>query len=306
VSGSIARDEHRPIDKPARDVAIHCERAGGGCYIGGGTSIAPRIGLGGDTMTSLQKLGGFWAGVLAVGLAVPAQAALFDRGGGLIYDDVLDVTWLQDANLAASNTFGLATGTSLGLYPGDPSGVPGGINADGHMNWPGARFWIDAMNNANYLGYSDWRLPLIVDVGDDGCNFGFTGTDCGYNVLTGSAATTVYSELASLFSDSLDNLAYFDTSGSGPQAGWEELPDPGPFANLQSYIYWSGAEWADYPSHAWFFNFSYGNQDVHSKDSTFYAWAVRPGDVIPEPASLGLVGTALGALLGVGWRRRRR
>ena len=25
-------------------------------------------------------------------------AELHDRGGGLIYDDVLDVTWLQDAN----------------------------------------------------------------------------------------------------------------------------------------------------------------------------------------------------------------
>lgn len=27
-----------------------------------------------------------------------AQAALYDRGGGLVYDDVLNVTWLQDAN----------------------------------------------------------------------------------------------------------------------------------------------------------------------------------------------------------------
>lgn len=31
-----------------------------------------------------------------------AQAALYDRGGGLIYDSVLDVTWLQDANYAAT------------------------------------------------------------------------------------------------------------------------------------------------------------------------------------------------------------
>ena len=28
-----------------------------------------------------------------------AQAELHDRGNGLIYDDVLDITWLQDANL---------------------------------------------------------------------------------------------------------------------------------------------------------------------------------------------------------------
>ena len=31
----------------------------------------------------------------------PALAALIDRGGGLIYDTVLDVTWLQDANYGA-------------------------------------------------------------------------------------------------------------------------------------------------------------------------------------------------------------
>jgi hypothetical protein len=27
-----------------------------------------------------------------------AQATLLDRGNGLIYDDVLNITWLQDAN----------------------------------------------------------------------------------------------------------------------------------------------------------------------------------------------------------------
>jgi len=65
-----------------------------------------------------MRMGVLWAGVLALGLAAPAQAALFDRGGGLIYDDVLDITWLQDANLAASNTFGV-----------------GGIDAAGWMTW---------------------------------------------------------------------------------------------------------------------------------------------------------------------------
>ena len=32
---------------------------------------------------------------LCVGVA---NATLWDRGAGLIYDDVLNVTWLQDAN----------------------------------------------------------------------------------------------------------------------------------------------------------------------------------------------------------------
>ena len=33
-------------------------------------------------------------------ITLSANAALYDRGNGLIYDDVLDITWLQDANYA--------------------------------------------------------------------------------------------------------------------------------------------------------------------------------------------------------------
>ena len=39
------------------------------------------------------------AGVLSSGVA---QTALFDRGGGLIYDGVLKISWLSDANYAAT------------------------------------------------------------------------------------------------------------------------------------------------------------------------------------------------------------
>ena len=40
-------------------------------------------------------------GLLAVLLiAGRAQATLINRGGGLIYDNVLNITWLQNANYA--------------------------------------------------------------------------------------------------------------------------------------------------------------------------------------------------------------
>jgi hypothetical protein len=48
---------------------------------------------------------------------------------------------------------------------------------------------------------------MIMDVGNDGCNFDYVGTDCGYNVDTSK------SELASMFYDTLGNLGYSDTSG---------------------------------------------------------------------------------------------
>jgi hypothetical protein len=64
----------------------------------------------------------------------PVGAALWDRGGGLIYDDVFDITWLQDANLAMTS----------------------GYDDDGLMIAAEAVAWADTLV---YQGYDDWRLP---------------------------------------------------------------------------------------------------------------------------------------------------
>ena len=66
------------------------------------------------------------------------KAALYDRGGGLIYDDVLGITWLQDANY-----FGSA------------------------MTWNDA---VTSVDNLVIQGYDDWRLPTS----DTSCS----GNDC--------------------------------------------------------------------------------------------------------------------------------
>ena len=85
----------------------------------------------------------FCATFLVLLTCTSAQAALFSRAGGqAYYDDVLNITWLADANLANTNTFGV-----------------GGIFAGGYMNWNTAQSWIAAMNTAVYLSTSDWRLP---------------------------------------------------------------------------------------------------------------------------------------------------
>jgi hypothetical protein len=49
----------------------------------------------------------FFGVLLAVILGVSSitYAALWDRGGGLIYDDVLNITWLQDANYAKTSGY---------------------------------------------------------------------------------------------------------------------------------------------------------------------------------------------------------
>ncbi|MDP6616820.1 MAG: DUF1566 domain-containing protein [Gammaproteobacteria bacterium] len=202
-----------------------------------------------------------------------AQAALIDRGSGFIYDDVLDITWTQDANINGQDTWANQVAWAAGY----------------------------SQTHSVYGTFDDWRLPTVTDTGTSGCNFAYSGTDCGYNVDTSTG------EMASLFYDSLGNLAVYDTSGNYPQSGWG-LTNTGPFTNLQSSYYWSGTEYAPDTYDAWDFSFYFGSQGVGSyKFSSYYALAVHDGDiaasVVPIPAAVWLFGSGLGLL---GWMRRRQ
>ena len=103
----------------------------------------------------------------------PAGATLIDRGNGLIYDNDLNITWLQDANLAATNQFGLTGGE---------------ISSTGRMGRFTANDWITGMNAANYKGFNDWRLPTTKQpdatcsdqLGDQTSGFGCTGSEMGH------------------------------------------------------------------------------------------------------------------------------
>ncbi len=210
-------------------------------------------------------------------LAGSAQAALIDRGGGMIYDSDQKLTWLQDANYAQTS----------------------GHDIDGRMNWGNATSWAAGLS---YGGYSDWRLPTITDTGNAGCDFGSNGTDCGYNVDTSG------SELAYMFHQILGNISDYDTDGD-PQSGGgltSTSADGVDFQNLQSYPYWSGTEYVPNTSKAWFFYTHHGFQSGTSKGDEFYAWAVRSDvSAVPVPAAVWLSGSGLVGLIGVSRRKRR-
>ena len=203
--------------------------------------------------------------MLVFGISASGHATLIDMGDGTIYDDDLQLSWLKNAN------------------------------TNGLMNWSAANTWAD---NLVFATFDNWRLPTVTDIGNDGCNYGYTGTDCGFNVNTSTG------EMAHLFYDELGNKAYFNTSGSGPQSGWG-LTNTGPFTNLQPTIYWSGTEYAPSTDLAWNFYFSNGYQFAGSKNGNFYALAVSPGQrstSVPEPATLLLLGSGLAGI--VVWRKR--
>jgi hypothetical protein len=214
--------------------------------------------------------------------SMSANAALVERAGGLaFYDTVLNVTWLANANLAQTETFGVE-----------------GIKESGFMTRDKSFEWIAAMNTASYLGVNDWRLPTWTDSGPTGCDFSYSGTDCGWN------ADTSTGEMASLFYDTLGNLALYDTAGNFPQSGYG-LTNSGPFANIQSYYYWADTESASDPSEAWYFHLNFGSQNDAKKDLNRNAWAVRSGDIaaVPIPAAAYLFASGLAIL---GWFRRRQ
>ena len=208
------------------------------------------------------------------------QAALVERAGGqAYYDTTLNITWLADANYAQTS----------------------GYDADGLMNWANSMAWTDTLNTANHLGTSSWRLATVTDTGEPGCVDWVSysnGDDCGFNVDTSTG------EMASLFYDTLGNLAGYDTMGN-EQAN-SGLVNTGPFSNIGN-LYWSGTEYELSEYHSWTFSFLYGGQGPYNEANTFGAWAVMDGDigatVVPLPATVWLFSSALA---GLGWLKRKQ
>lgn len=223
----------------------------------------------------INKLSQFLpAALLALGLSTTAHATLIDRGNGMIYDSDQNLTWLQDANYAKTS----------------------GYDSDGKMTWNDAMAWADTLN---YAGFNDWRLPTVIDKGNNGCDYSFSGgTDCGFNVDTSG------SELAYLWYDILGNKGYYDTNGNAPQDGWgpnSKGADGVEFVNME-YSYFTGTEYATNKGLAWVFNPVTGLQSNAGKGGEIFAWAVRPGDVaaatdVPEPGSLLLLLAGIGGAI---------
>lgn len=171
----------------------------------------------------------------------------------------------------------------------------------GQLRWAEAVAWA-----ANFsIGiYDDWRLPTMVDIGEPGCNMDvFFGGDCFFYPLT-TKDGTVYSEMASLWYDTLGNIAYCPPEGpcpDGGQIGWG-LSNTGDFKDLQTDCYWSGLA-IDVPGihGGWYFFFGEGRQVNFNQSRSCFALAVRPGDVagnqvVPEPGTVVLALTALACL----------
>lgn len=200
------------------------------------------------------------------------DALLASPDGATVYDSAHHVTWLADADLPASNTFGLPRCDGSGLEPC--------VNRSGSMNYRSAVAWIAAMNVAHYLGHADWHLPTTPTTdpscpktGPHGNSFGFgcTGSALGslYYIMLGLAAPNTAVPLpgnsVSYFSDFQPALYWSDTTGGGNSANGVTT-----------------------------FSFNTGFQGGNTSGNFFYVFPVIPHPIVPPWPGMSLQPSADG------------
>ncbi|QSB03212.1 DUF1566 domain-containing protein [Methylomonas sp. EFPC1] len=247
--------------------------------------------------------------VLSIGFAGSSSAALYDRGGGLLYDDRLNVTWLQDASFFRTQVVAnpnliteIKSASVIGSFISESD-----FNTTlGIMSWWGAQSWVAYLNSQNFNGYNDWRLPVINPSNGISFNYNYSvsgSSDAGFNI------TSPTSELSYMFYSNLGLKGFFGVGGEyqsdyGVQGngtyGFGLAKNVVPVINLEAFVYWYGTPFTRDPFAAWNFGTMDGDQGSSSMDGKYYAWAVRDGDVaavtVPEPSIIWLFLTGFGLL----------
>jgi hypothetical protein len=122
--------------------------------------------------------------------------------GKAVYDTATGISWTLDANLAASDNFGVTGFASMGPTVSGTYLTAPLIDADGAMLFgtiDGPLGWRTAMNQSKYAGSKNWKIPSLADL------------------------QTLYTDL---------NLPSGD-------ARLEAHGRLGPFWNLQPFFYWA-------------------------------------------------------------------
>ncbi|WP_170265812.1 DUF1566 domain-containing protein [Thiohalocapsa marina] len=260
--------------------------------------------------------------LLAQGVAQAALQPYTSEGANLVYSTGQDLTWTADANLFKTQC-DAEGGTAPNICPeliveiiaaGSPVTHTGTVSypsphdvlatefnqTDGGMTWFAAQAWVAYLNDIAYGGATNWRL-WEADPAD---------TNCSLNFVPGGGFPTQYYGFGCTGTEL--GYLYYEEGGATPRdsAGppMSTLTPLSVFANLQDFAYWSGTEYAPNPGDAWLFNADFGNQDDYYKGYQLYGWAVRPGQVAPDPQpipTMSVWGLGLLSLLLLAFGRAR-
>ncbi|HFD32637.1 MAG TPA: DUF1566 domain-containing protein [Gammaproteobacteria bacterium] len=192
----------------------------------------------------------------SIGFLSTSSAQLYSRANGMmIYDSDQDITWLANANYAATQY-----AESCGKQP-----LPGGVvDSEGGMDWYTAVEYVKALS---FGGYDDWRLPKSLQP-DTTCDdqskvVGSYGFNC-----TGS-------ELGNLFHVGL---------GGQPGKSIVDVHNENfdLFKNIETRTYWYDNQWEVAPLIARNLHMDLGFQNANAKSVHLIVWPVRDGDVADE------------------------
>jgi hypothetical protein len=186
-----------------------------------------------------------------------------DRGGGLIYDPDLNITWLADANYAKTSRY----------------------SADGRMNWHQAMNWTRVLV---YRGISGWRLPTSVNHDGTPPSYGNwrSGSEMGHLFYTELGPTSQAGYPKPLVTSTSPALALFTNIPLSIPNNIQGRPgDVG--LGLDDVGYWTGSDETATPYYAgppgaWAFRIggpTPGHQGMYPKEWLFFVWPVHDGDV---------------------------
>jgi hypothetical protein len=220
-------------------------------------------------MKSKPNFGAALALLACIAWAGSAQATLVNRGGGMIYDTTLDITWLQDFNQAQTS----------------------GYDSDGFMSWTAANAWAQGLVHG---GHDDWRLPT----GSNSC--GYPGNP---PCLSLELWNLYYTELGNVLrhashTEPFTHLLYEPVNRYA--AFWTDAT-----MDIQGRLYATAFHF-DVQADPGSFSLGPGIDFTVPATTLLSAIAVRSGDVaspVPEPQTLVLSLLGLGA---VGLARRRQ
>ena len=190
-------------------------------------------------------------------MSASANAALFDRGNGFIYDDILNITWLQDANYALTSNY----------------------DDDGRMTKAKAQTWI---NSLSFGEANEWRLPSAKQATN---GFNQTASELGNLFYDSLGNSSNGGQFLNSFQDNYSNTTQ---SFLNTNSGLYWLEEDYNLSGTKSWVMWSSGYTGN--QNVWANGYAWAVHDGDIADDFDVA-------AVPIPASAFLFGSALMILL---------